>query len=165
MHIRPEQLRANLEALDSEALRARLRAGKLTEAAREIANAVLVARGEPGENPAVAPSLLAEVERNAPPVAKPLPGRPLALAALWLYVGLAILCTVVVFADPPWASPQGGSWKGMIGTLAAVTAGLPWTYVYLSGFMASNSVGVLIAVAALGVAVNLSLLAMYLRRT
>jgi hypothetical protein len=163
MHIRAEHLKANLEALDSESIRARVRSGKLTEQAVEIANAVLAARGQPVERGPDQVPLSKQVPRV--PSRAPLPGRRIVVIAFGLYLALAFLCVVVIFADRPWVKPGNGSWEGMFGGLASLAAGFPWTYFFLRGFGATAS-GMSLAVAAfVGIIVNVLAFITYLRRT
>lgn len=163
MYVRPEQLKANLEAMDSESIRAKVRSGRLTAEALEVANAVLAARGEAVQagshmvpsRPKTAPNLTRRAN---------LRGWSIALVAFYSYLAFAVLCAVVVFADPPWATPSNGTWAGMLGGIASLAAGLPWTYLYLKTVGATAGGAALATVAGLGVSVNVVLFIGYLGR-
>ena len=162
MHVTPEQLLANLEALDPTTLEAKLRSGGMTPEAAAIAHELLAARGVVVE--AAPPAAPPPVARPEPPPA-PLPGGRIVKAAFVLYLLFLLLCTVAVIGDPPWSRPGNGTWEGMIGSIATFGAGFPWTYLYFRSPFVSSNMTPFLLVALAGVVANVVLFTRYLRRT
>jgi hypothetical protein len=164
MHVSPEQLQSNLEALDSGDLLARVHSGALPDAALQVALGILKARGvDAGPRAAVAPPALPTVPATAP--RKPWPGGSAVRVLLGLYVVFVVLCTFVVFMDPPWVPPRNGTWGGMIGFLASLAAGAPWSFLMLVTQADRLSQMQFVMVDFACVALNLVLFGMYIRRT
>jgi hypothetical protein len=132
MYLPADQLRRNLEALDSAALAMKVQSGQLTPDAHAMALSILHDRGvEPGPAEAPSSSLTRPEARAAvEPDGRGLPARPI----LALYIAFVIACTLVVFADPPWVAPRNGTWDGTIGFLASLASGAPWSIGLLIAF-------------------------------
>lgn len=164
MYIDPEELRRNLQAMDSATLQSKLQSGALTKEARAVVLEILQARG-------IAPDAQS---LQAPPVTKlvreaalrtPLPGRTIAKVLLGLYVVFVCLCTFVVFLDPPWIPPRNGTWEGMIGFMASVAAGAPFSFVVLLTQAGRISDAQAVAANFGCVVLNLVLFVLFIRRT
>ena len=164
MCIRPEQLRRNLEAMDSEALHAKAQSGALTQDALFLVLDILKSRGfEAGAESTSAQSEITAVPAFVPPIA--LPGGTIAKMLLRLYVAFAGLCTVLVFFDPPWVKAGNGTWEGMFGFMASVASGAPWSILLLFSQVGRLSEAQFVAMNFGCVALNLVLFVLYIRRT
>jgi hypothetical protein len=164
VYVDPDELRRNLEALDSATLQAKLQSGALTKEARAVALAILQARGitSGAEVPPAAP--VTKLVRPAP-LRTPLPGRTIAKVLFGLYVVFVLLCTFVVFMDPPWVPPRNGTWEGMIGFMASVAAGAPFSFVVLLTQAGHISDAQAVAANFGCVVLNLVLFVLFIRRT
>lgn len=61
---------------------------------------------------------------------RPTPGaRVLLKIMFFLYLVFAVLCVTTAIANPPWRGGTGGSLEPLIGFLALMTAGLPWSLI------------------------------------
>lgn len=165
MYVSADQLKANLEALDTQTLAAKVAAGVLTNDAQALARAILSSRGVAVDSLLPSATTAAPVWSTVQAAPARLPGRRLVRIAFGLYIVFLLLCSVVVAFDPPWSTPSNGTWTGMLGTLAAFAAGLPWTYLFIRalGYTSTSTHFVLMTLA--GVGTNLTLFVMYLRRT
>ena len=163
MYIHPEQLRRNLEAMGSEALHAKAESGALTQDALSLALEILKSREfKASAESTKAPSGITVVPAVVPQTT--LPGGTIAKVLLGLYVAFVCLCTLLVFLDPPWVKPSGG-WAGMIGLMASVASGAPWSILVLINQAGRLTETQFVAVNFGCVALNLVLFVIYIRRT
>ncbi len=164
MYLRPEQLRRNLETLDSEALRAKVQSGALTQDALSLALEILESRGFKAETESTkVPARITVVPAIAPQTT--LPGGAAAKVLLGLYVAFVGLCTLLVFLDPPWVKARNGTWEGMAGFIASVASGAPWSILVLFTQVGHLSDAQFVAANFGCVALNLVLFVVYIRRT
>ena len=159
MYLQPEQLRKNLQALDSETLIAKVQSGQLTADASAVAQAVLKERGVETTT-ASAPSLPHGLTNATQASAQ----KSAAGTLLVLYVAFVIVCVLVMFADPPWVKPANGSWQGMIGFLASLAAGAPWSIGVLLAQGSEVSAGQSVISSLFCACVNIAILIGYARR-
>ena len=164
MYIHPEQLRRNLEAMGSEALHAKAESGALTQDALSLALEILKSREfKASAESTKAPSGITVVPAVVPQTT--LPGGTIAKVLLGLYVAFVCLCTLLVFLDPPWLKPSNGDWAGMIGLIASVASGAPWSILVLINQAGRLTETQFVAVNFGCVALNLVLFVIYIRRT
>lgn len=164
MYMQPEQLRRNLEAMDSEALHAKAQSGGLTQDALSLALEILKSRGfKAGAESTKAPSGITVVPAVVPQTT--LPGGTIAKVLLGLYVAFVCLCTLLVFFDPPWVKASNGTWEGMFGFMASVASGAPWSILVLLTQVGRLSETQFVAINFGCVALNLVLFVIYIRRT
>lgn len=162
MYVRPEQLRQNLESLDSAQLQAKLLSGQLTSEARALTLDILAARGVAVDAASVPPTSVALTQGpHSPP--NPWPGRGVAKVVLALYGTLVVICSAIVFLDPPWVAPRPGTWEGMIGMLASEASGAPWSVWLLLNLSKDMTPGQVVAMNFACAALNVGLLLAYIR--